>query len=336
MVTLRDLALACGCSVTSASRALKNHQSISKELREKVHQAAVDLGYIPNTIAESMRTGVTNTIAIIMQDTMNLYYSIVTNTIEQHAASRGFNTIIITTHYEPERELTAVYEALRKKVDGILLFPIQQDANALETLEKSGAPFVLVGRRFDDRTDDCVLPDDRQGVYLATRHMLDSGRRRILMLNSFRFISSSRMREEGLRQAMKEFGLTPAEGDIFYIDTAKGSCAKVIRELFAESCPYDAICCYNDVLAYEAFYHLKLLGWKVPDDVALTGVDDIHAYVTMPVQVTSAGYDIQGMARRAVELLEAKVKHRQAHGDTGTWQKQLIVLNQYLVVGETS
>ncbi len=336
MVTLRDLAQACGCSVTSASRALQDHRSISKQLREKVHQAAMELGYIPNNLAGSMRTGITNTIAVIMQDTMNFYYSIVTSTIEKHAASRGFNTIIITTHYEPERELDAVYEALRKKVDGVLLFPIQQDTHAVEALEKAEAPFVLVGRKFDDRTDDCVQPDDRQGVYHTTKHLLEQGKRRLMMLNSFRFISSSRLREDGFRQALREYGLTPADSDIHYIDTNKGAAARVIDQIFAKSCPYDAICCYNDVLAYEAYYYLKLLGWRVPEDVALTGVDDLHAYITFPVRATSAGYDIQGMARRAVELLEAKLKYRQNHGDMGGWQKSLIVLNQYLVVGETS
>lgn len=336
MVTLRDLAQVCACSVTSASRALRNHRSISKKLRKKVHQAALDLGYIPNNIAGSMRTGVTNTIAVIMQDTMNPYYSIITNTIEKHAAARGFNTIIITTHYEPKRELAAVYEALRKKVDGVLFFPIQQDAYAVDALEKADEPYVLVGRNFDDRIQDCVLPDDRQGVYLTTQHLLERGRRRIMMVNSFRFISSSRMREEGYRQAMAEYGLEPGENDVHYIDTNKGSCAQLVSELFTDACPYDAICCYNDVLAYEAFYQLKLLGRKVPEDVALTGVDDLHAYITFPVRATSAGYDIQGLARRAVELLLAKFKHRQDGNDETSWQRQLVVMNQYLVVGETT
>ncbi len=334
MVTLRDLAQACGCSVTSASRALKDHPSISKRLREKVHQVALDMGYIPNSIAGSMRTGITNSIAVIMQDTMNPYYSIVTNTIEKHAAARGFNTIIITTRYEPERELEAVNVALRKKVDGVLLFPIQQDANALDLLERSGTPFVLVGRTFDNRVHDCVLPDDRQGVYLTTKHLLEQGRRRILMLNSFRFISSSRMREDGFRAALAEHGLKAAEGDVHYIGTDKGMCAEVIRSVFTGACPYDAVCCYNDVLAYEAYYELKLLGWRVPEDVALTGVDDLHAYLTFPVRATSAGYDIRGLGTRAVELLLSRLDAAQQGADPG--QRQLVVMNQYLVVGETT
>ncbi len=334
MVTLRDLAQACGCSVTSASRALKDHPSISKRLREKVHQVALDMDYIPNSIAGSMRTGITNTIAVIIQDTMNPYYSIVTNTIEKHAAARGFNTIIITTRYEPERELEAVNVALRKKVDGVLLFPIQQDANALDLLERSGTPFVLVGRTFDNRVHDCVLPDDRQGVYLTTKHLLEQGRRRLMMINSFRFISSSRMREDGFRAALAEHGLKAAEGDVHYIGTDKGMCAEVIRSVFTGTCPYDAVCCYNDVLAYEAYYELKLLGWQVPEDVALTGVDDLHAYLTFPVRATSAGYDIRGLGTRAVELLLSRLDAAQQGAGPG--QRQLVVMNQYLVVGETT
>lgn len=337
MVTLRDLAAACGCSVTSASRALKNSRSISKKLRERVHRAAMELGYIPNNIAGSMRTGMTNTIAVIMQDAMNPYYSIITTTVERRAAERGYNIIIITTGYKPERELNAVYEALRKKVDGVLLFPIQQDTNAVEALIRAETPFVLVGRAFDDVLTDCVMPDDRQGAYLVTRHMLESGRRRLMMINSFRFISSSRLREAGFRQAMAEFGLGVRDSDVHYIATDKGHCARLVQKVFSKKRDYDGICCYCDVLAYEAYYQLKLMGLKVPDDVALTGVDDLHSYLTFPVPVTSAGYDIEGVARGSFDLLLEKIEHdRNGGAEKAPWQRRIVILNQHLAKGETT
>ncbi len=90
------------------------------------------------------------------------------------------------------------------------------------------------------------------------------------------------------------------------------------------------------MLAYEAYYELKLLGWSVPADVAVTGVDDLHAYITFPVRATSAGYDIRGLATRSVELLLAKLEFRQKGLPPASWQRQLIVMNQYLVVGETT
>ncbi len=338
MVTLRDLALACGCSVTSASRALKNHKTISKQLRQKVHDAALEMGYIPNTIAGSMRTGTTNTIAMIMPETMNPYFSIITNVIEKYAAENGYTTLIITTGSVTEREVNAVHEALRKKVDGVLFCPIQQTTDAVGVLQRNNVPFVLVGRDFKGMVLDCVRPDDQQGVYFTTRHMLENGRKRFMMLNSLEFISSSSYREAGFKQALQEFGLSVGPEDIHYIPTDKGCCSKLINEVFALGKPYDAISCYCDVLAYEAFYSLKLLGIHCPEDIAITGVDDLHSRITFPIKVTSAGYDIDGVAHKAIDLLLEKIDHKKTHGAEAAaqWQPRMIMFNQYLSVGETT
>lgn len=337
MVTLRDLAKACGCSVTTASRALKDSNTISRELRAKVNRMAVEIGYIPNGNAESMRTGRTNTVAVIMQDTMNPYYSIVTSSVERLAAERKYTVIIFTTDFRLEREQNAVYEALRKQVDGILLFPLQEDSRSLDILDKARQPYVLVGRCFEDRFTDCVMPDDRQGVYLTTRHLLEKGHRRILMINSFKYVSSSRLREEGFRAAMAEAKAKVRDRDVHYISTEKGVCARLVERIFSDRHDYTAICCYNDLLAYEAYYQLKLMGFRIPEDIALTGVDDLHSYLTFPVRATSAGYDIHGVMARALDLLLGKIQRAGARGAREeTAQNRLILLNQYLVVGETT
>jgi len=167
--------------------------------------------------------------------------------------------------------------------------------------------------------------------------MLESGRRRLMMINSFRFISSSRLREAGFRQAMAEFGLGVRDSDVHYIATDKGHCARLVQKVFSKKRDYDGICCYCDVLAYEAYYQLKLMGLKVPDDVALTGVDDLHSYLTFPVPVTSAGYDIEGVARGSFDLLLEKIEHdRNGGAEKAPWQRRIVILNQHLAKGETT
>ena len=337
MVTLRDVAKACGCSVTSASRALKNSPTISLELRKKARRAAADLGYIPNNVAKSMRTGRTNSIALIMQEAMNIFYSIVIHAVEQAAADNGFSLIMLTANYQPERELGAVHTSLSKKVDGVLLFPLQQDSKSVEALTKAKVPFVLAGRFFEGLKPDCVMADDQQGVYLTTRHLLERGHKHILMINSFKYISSSRLREKGYRQAMAEAGCKVREHDVHYISTQRGTCARLVRKIFGSKHDYTAICCYNDVLGYEAYYTLHQMGIDVPGQVAITGVDDLHSYFTFPVRLTSAGYDIAGMSRMGLELLVEKIEFfGRANVDTDGWQNRTVTLNQYLVEGEST
>lgn len=335
--TLRELAKMCGCSVPSASRALKDDPNISDELKAKVHKAAKEIGYIPDSIATSMRTGQTKTIAIILQDLMNPYFSIMANKMERCASDRGMDSIIITTDYSSRRELKAVHTALGKNVDGVLFLPVQKNTEALEALTKYGAPFVLVHRFFEGIFADCVRTDDRMGAYLVVRHLIEKGHRRILFINSFDYISSSRLREEGFKQAMREAGLRVGKKDMYRISTDKGACERLVRERFSGKHEHTAVFCYCDVVAYEAYYTLMELGRSVPGEVAVAGVDDLNSYITMPVRITSAGYDMQAMAEQSVDLLLEKINHkRRRNGGGPPWQERLLVLSQHLSVGSTT
>lgn len=336
-VTLREVAKQCGCSVPSASRALKDDPNISRELKAKARKAAKELGYIPDAIAESMRTGQTKTIAVILQDLLNPYFSIIAHKIERYASNRGLNSIIITTDYSAERELSAVYTALGKNVDGVIFLPVQQDTEGLQTLVRSRTPFILVHRYFENLCMDCIRPDDRMGAYQVVRHLVEKGHRRILFVNSFDYISSSRLREEGYRAAIHEGGIRLRKRDIIRISTSKGECAEVIQRLFSGKSDYTAIFCYCDSLAFEAYQALSELDVSIPDDVALAGVDDLNHYVTYPIKLTSAGYDMQALAEQSVDLLMEKIEHKrgQREGDK-PWEARLILLPEYLVRGRTT
>jgi len=199
MVTLKVLAEICGCSVTTVSRALKDSDTISKELRAKIKKTAEDLGYVPNSLAGSMRKGYTNTIAIILQDLRNPYYALLAKYVEAYAFSQGYTLIIMTTSENQDREYECVINAMQKGVDGILYLPVQQDARCIDILNKNNFPFVLVGRIFKDISSDYVIADDRKSGFIATEHLISKGYNNILFLNTFINIYSAQERYLGYK-----------------------------------------------------------------------------------------------------------------------------------------
>ena len=333
-VSLRDLAQICGCSVTSVSRALKDSDTISKELREKVQRTAMELGYIPNMLAGSMRTGYTNTIAIILPDLRNPYFSLLAKYLEEYASIKGYSVFFMTTSEITEHEHDAVIKAMQKNVDGILLLPNQQDTKSIDILNKKEFPYVLFGRMFTNIKTDYVICDDKKGAYLATRHLIERGHKRILFLNSFMHIYSSVARLEGYKEALAESGIPYSPEDVKTISTNIGDTEKNIREIYRVPNPYTAIFCYCDVIAFEAIYVLNKMGFRVPEDVAIAGVDDIHSEIILPVQLTSASVNREEYAKRAIDTLLQKIKDPVPPSHKRSYTR--IVIDVKLTIGQTT
>ncbi|HBF37281.1 MAG TPA: LacI family transcriptional regulator [Firmicutes bacterium] len=306
-VTLKDLAKEFGCSVTTISRALKDNNTISLELRRKVKARAEELGYIPNIVAGSMRTGQTKTIAVILQDLRNPFFSILGKYIEEFASNQGYSIFFMTTSELIDREIEAVNTAIGKNVDGILLLPNQKDARSVEILKRYKIPHVLVGRYFSNLDTDYVIANDQKGSYLVTKHLIERGYQRILFLNSFMYISSSYLRLEGFKQAYSEASLPFNKNDVITVSTDRGEACGVIKNIFNKKHDYNAVFTYCDVIAFETVFTLNELGYHVGKDIAVAGVDDIHSDVILPVKITSASYSRKEMAYEAVNLLIKRI-----------------------------
>jgi LacI family transcriptional regulator len=333
-VSLKDLAQICGCSVTSVSRALKDSDTISKELREKVQSKARELGYIPNMLAGSMRTGYTNTIAVILPDLRNPYFSLLAKYMEEYASSKGYSVFFMTTNEITEHEHNAVIKAMQKNVDGILLLPNQQDTESIDILNKMNFPYVLFGRIFSNIKTDYVICNDKKGAYLATRHLIERGHKRILFLNSFMHIYSSAARLEGFKEALQENNINFDSNDVKTISTKIGDTERIIRDVFSVPNDYTAIFCYCDVIAFEAIYILNKMGISVPKDIAVAGVDDIHSEIILPVQLTSASFNREEYAKCMIDTLMQRIKFPLSPSSRMDYMET--VLDVTLTVGQTT
>lgn len=328
--TLKDIAAICGCSVTTASRALKDSPTISVALRQKVHKTAKELGYIPNALAESMRTGSTKTIAAIIQDFRNPFFSIIAKHIEKYTQQKGYTTLFFTTNDSPEQEVSACMNALGKNVDGILLFPTQASTASTQLLLSQNIPFCSVSRHFEELPANYVISDDISAGYLVTKHLIEKNARNILFINGPSYICTSVKREEGYRKALQEAGLSPS---IVYASLDYGATQAIIEEQFQNTASYDAVLTFCDIMGFEAYSTLRKLNYSIPEDLLLASFDGLQEDIIFPISLTSVGMNKQKLAECSVDVLLKLIENPQ---EKQAEPRYKIMMEQFLIEGETT
>lgn len=324
-VTIRDIAEEAGVSINTVSRALNNKPDVNQETKKKVLEIAKRLGYIRNSDAVSFRKGATRTIGVVFEDSSNPFYAEVFKGIEFSARKYGYQVILMNTERDYINEIQAVDTLLQKRVDGIIISPTQFDSKDIEQLAKLNYPFAILGVHFEGDNLDEVYSNDLKGGYLATKHLLERGRRKILKLNGYMYKSVAQMRYQGYLQALRECGLQPYM--MVEIEEGYESAFGKIMEL--KDADFDAVFCFNDVFAIATLKALRILGKRVPEDVAVVGYDDISyaEFVQPPLTTVKIDKFLEGII--AFEMLYEKISGLR------TEPKQ-VVLDVELVVREST
>ena len=301
-VTLLDVAAAAGVSKSTVSRILDERLPRSDSgTAKRVRQIAAELGYVRDSAAASLRRGKTMTIGMIVPRLTDTVMAMLYEALSRACARTGQFAIVAITDDEPNADRAAAQTLLQRGVDGLVLSTARIDDEFPEELTARGVPFVLA-LRTDGRSLSSVA-DDRLGGYLATRHLLDLGHRRIGIIAGPNYASSSRGRVEGFRQAMAEAGVEvdPAwvAGSTFGIDSG----AEAADALMALASPPTALFAVNDNTAIGALSALERLGLSVPKDVSLVGYNDIPIVSRLPTPLTSVRVPFEQIATAALDLL---------------------------------
>ena len=303
-VTLQDVAKATGYTPNTVSRALKNKSDISVQTREYIQKTAREMGYVRNYIASSLRSGRTKTIALIAGSMINPFYSILGDLIQQEAVRLGYSLMILCTRDDIEMEYSMVEMALSRQVDGILLIPFAAGAPALDLLRESRVPYVLLNRYAGNDRDDCILCDEEQGGYLAAKHLIDSGHRKLAMLSYSDVEYSTRTRWEGFRRACREAGI-PEEDTAFTIMRGK---EEIIAQLKAwHSQGFTGLFSFCDDEAWGTMTLIERAGLRVPDDFAIVGFDNILGYLDFPRPICSIDTGFREEAALSIDLLRKRI-----------------------------
>jgi LacI family transcriptional regulator len=304
--TIHDVARLSGVSVGTVSKALNKNGKLRAETRDRVIAAAREVGFRPNTLAQSLHRGQTFTVGLISNDSFGRFTMPIMEGLEECLAESRVAVFMANATDDPEREAQHVEQLLGKRVDGMVVTARRADRRAPLALP-AGMPLVYVFSQVDDPSAYCLLPDDEGGARLAVEHLAGLGRRRIAHVTGPERFEAVRLRDAGYRAALAASGLPMIEG--FYLPGAWSEAwgREVVDHLFrARRRSPDGIFCGNDQIARGIADALRERGLDVPGDVALVGFDnwEIMAAATRP-PLTSVDMNLKALGREAgLRLLE--------------------------------
>ncbi|MDO4866734.1 MAG: LacI family DNA-binding transcriptional regulator [Clostridia bacterium] len=316
-ITLRDIARETGYSINTISHALRFKDDISQETGEKIRQIAHEMGYTGNQLASSLRSGRTNLLAVILGGMSNPFYGIMADTIQDAAQAAGYSLIILCARDNSELELKLVEQAISRQVDGIILFPTAGSKATIQRLRDSGTPFVLMSRYLTEGEADSVVCDEVGGAYLATRHLIERGCRKLAYISSTTVVFSSEQRIKGFTRACDDSGITPENRSIIISsDSILNShpAPDWQEKLAADLCKlkasgFDGLFVFCDVEAWHALEVLQNTADLQPNDFSIVSFDDLGTTLSYPMTVCSVGGNYVEMAEKCMELLEARIHH---------------------------
>lgn len=273
-VTLREIAKAAGCSISTVSRAFAGSEHpVNAVTKERILAIANRLGYRPNVAARGLKTDRTFTIGLVVYNIASPFTPVLIRGIQEYLRQHDYFSIIISTDWDPELESEAVHQLISRSIDGIIFVESWRD-EANITLDVANKPYVFVYRLFNGSYANSVLADDRHGARLAVEHLVKLGHRRIGYINGPHDWNSSKDRLAGYRDVLTQSGI-PYDPSLVEEGTWEvQSGYPIAKKYLAMSDRPTAIFAANDLMALGAIYAVQDAGLQVPADVAVVGYDD--------------------------------------------------------------
>ncbi|MEJ2385585.1 MAG: LacI family DNA-binding transcriptional regulator [Xanthomonadales bacterium] len=273
-VGMKDIAAEAGVSIATVSHAFRNPDRVSDGTRRKVLAAARRVGYTPNRLGASLRTARSGNIVVIIPDIADSHNARLIAGIERVAREKGYSVLLGNTRGSEAREREFAAMARSGQADGIILMSHRMPFTAASVDER---PPLVNGCEFTGHADiPCVSIDDRAAGADATRHLLDLGHREIAVITGDMASTSSRRRLEGFRAAMADAGRAVDDDRVVFADYSTEGGATAARELLLRKERPTAIFCFSDEIAIGCMHALRELGFEIPRDMSVVGVDDIE------------------------------------------------------------
>lgn len=303
--SLKDLAEQLGVSIATVSRALRGSHEVGEEMRQKVKKLAKQLNYRPNPFAQSLRQEAPRIIGVIVPNLVTHYYAAVLDGIESYAIENDYNVISSNTHESYEMEKRAVDNYISMHVSGIIACLAQDtiDYKHFEELADMGIPLVFFARTCLSDRFSHVVADGDVAAYKATKHLIDTGSRRIAFIGGPNHLDMVRRRKHGYLEALREYKIP--------IDRTLVACGKIdfdvarnatINMLKRDDRP-DSILAFNDIVTYAAFDAIKSLNLRIPQDVSIIGFTDGDSAAFVTPRLSAIMDQAHEQGRKVCELL---------------------------------
>ena len=330
-ISLKDLAEELGVSISTVSRALKNHPDISPELTARIQQLARERNYTPNPLAMGLLRQQTKMIGVIVPDIVTHFYASIISGIEQVAYEHGYYIVIASSSESHKKEVEAVENLMKSRVEGLIVCLSQEttEFNHFERLIQNEIPLVFFDRIPDLINAPKVLVDGKEAAENVTRHFYENGCQRIAYISGPAHLNISQNRKEGYLEGLKKCGLDYYPELLVECNLSADDAALATQKLLQLKNIPDAIFGINDTVAFAAMKEIKKHGLKIPDNIALVGfTDEFHSTVVDPA-LTSVTHPTLKMGQETARLFFNSLEN-------GSSYQEEVVLYTELIVRESS
>ena len=313
--TIQDIARACGVSKGTVNRAIHDKPGINAETKRRVLETIEEMRFAPSFMARSLATGRTHSIGVLLPNVDNEFFAMVCSEIEKANWERGYVTNLSFSDDRPDRETAVLRSFNSRSVDGLVIFPVSKDdASTLSALAVDTPVVILL--------NDLALPhvsavtiNEYEAMTRTIRYLVELGHRRIAYIDGYRryssayndFINEERYRAYVDTLAKCAIPRDPAltiEFDPRYYDSSDPA---PLERLVSLDSPPTAIACFHDRIAIWVLRRLEDLGFRVPDDISLTGFDDIREVRYIRPRITTTGGRSRDVAVEAIDLLFRRI-----------------------------
>jgi DNA-binding LacI/PurR family transcriptional regulator len=310
-VRLRDVAEHAGVSVKTVSNVVHGYLHVAPATRERVQASLDQLHYRPNLSARSLRQGRSGVIALALPALDMPYFAELTRFVVEAAEERGWTVLVDQTDGLREREQVVAAGVRSHLIDGLILSPVALDVDDL-TRSRDETPLVLLGEKIGGGEIDHVAIDNVAAAYAATEHLLGLGRRRVAAIGYQAEPASASgvaaLRRRGYEKALAEHGIeVDRELTVEVEDYGRRDGASAMADLLSQADPPDAVFCFNDLLALGVLRALAERDLRVPDDIAVIGLDDIEDGRYSTPSLSTVAPDKAAIAYRAVQMLHERL-----------------------------
>ena len=313
MATIHDVAKRAGVASKTVSRVINDDGYISTKTREKVNEAIAELGFVPNALARSLRSKRTNTLALVLTDITNPFFTVIARGVEDTASEAGYNVFFCNSNESEEEEEKNIMLILQKKVDGILLVPAGGSSKTINLIKEHDTPVVIIDRKVSVPAD-IVRCDSETGAYQLVKLLLDLGHNNIALINGPANVSTSTDRFNGYKKAIDEAGLIDKE-ICYYGAFSQQSGYELTKKVLSQIPRPTAIFATSSIIAIGVQWALNDMGIKVPDEIAVVGFDDLPSNLVVKPILTVAAQPAYEMGRKATELILNRLKNPVANNE---------------------
>jgi len=301
---LSDVARTAGVSIATVSRYLNNSLQLPKPTVGRIREAIDALGYQPNPHARSLSRGKSDTLGLVVPDITNPYFARLAAAVEQEAARQGYGLTLCASLNTQAREREYLSRLSRMAVDGVIFVTNHADDGGLaEPIAASSRRIVILDEDVAGVRASKVFSDNAQGGYLAGRHLLDMGHRRIAFFGGPEAMRSTQARLAGVRRAIAESGAAAEITDVYCGEYSPEHGRACAERLMATRSAATALLVTSDQIMIGALEIFRRAGLRIPQRLSVIGFDDIAPFILFDPPLTSIRQPVEAMGRRAVDLL---------------------------------